>query len=55
MAEPIDTVMPMLRDMRAENEARHRAVLARFDPVEQRLRKLEDAKLWLKRAPEARR
>jgi hypothetical protein len=43
MAEPTDMIMPMLRDMRAENEARHGEVLARFDRVEQRLKKLEDA------------
>jgi hypothetical protein len=42
MAEPIDMIMPMLRDMRAENEARHGEVLARFDRVELRLQKLED-------------
>ena len=43
MAEPTDMIMPMLRDMRAENETRHGEVLARFDRVEQRLQKLEDA------------
>ena len=43
MAEPTDMIMPMLRDMRAENGARHGEVLARFDRVEQRLKKLEDA------------
>jgi hypothetical protein len=50
MAEPIDMVLPMLRDMRAENEARHGEVLARFDRVEQRLKKLEDAQVSFKQA-----
>ena len=43
MAEPTDMIMPMLRDMRAENEARHGEVRAGFDRVRQRLKKLEDA------------
>ena len=50
MAEPIDMIVPMLRDMRAENEARHGEVLARFDRVEQRLQKLEDAQVSFKQA-----
>ena len=50
MAEPIDMVLPMLREMRAENEARHGEVLARFDRVEQRLQKLEDAQVSFKQA-----
>jgi hypothetical protein len=50
MAEPIDMIMPMLRDMRGENEARHGEVLARFDRVEQRLKKLEDAQVSFKQA-----
>ena len=45
MAEPTDMIMPMLRDMRVENEARHGEVLARFDRVEQRLKKLEDTQV----------
>jgi hypothetical protein len=44
MAEATDMILPMLREMRAGNEARHGEVLARFDRVEQRLQKLEDAK-----------
>jgi hypothetical protein len=47
MAEPTDMIMPMLGDMRAENEARHGEVLAQFDRVEQRLKKLEDAQVSL--------
>ena len=50
MAEPTDMIMPMLRDMRTENEARHGEVLARFDRVEQRLKKLEDAQVSFKQA-----
>jgi hypothetical protein len=45
MVKPMDVIMPMLRDMRAESEARHGEVLARFDRVEQRLKKLEDVSL----------
>jgi hypothetical protein len=50
MAEATDMILPMLRDMRAENEARHGEVLARFDRVEQRLQKLEDAQGSFKQA-----
>jgi hypothetical protein len=50
MTEPTDMIMPMLRDMRGENEARHGEVLARFDRVEQRLKKLEDAQVSFKQA-----
>ena len=50
MAKPTDMVMPMLREMRAENEARHGEVLVRFDRVEQRLKKLEDAQVSFKQA-----
>jgi hypothetical protein len=54
VAEPIEMVMTMLREMRAEDEARHGEVLARFDRVEQRLQKLEGAQMSLERALEAR-
>jgi len=50
MAKPTDMVIPMLSEMRAENEARHREVLVRFDRVEQRLKKLEDAQVSFKQA-----
>jgi hypothetical protein len=50
MAAATDMIMPMLRDMRAENEARHGEVLERFDRVEQRLQKLEDAQVSFKQA-----
>ena len=43
MAEPIDMIMPMLRDMRAEN-------LAGFKRIEQRLKKLEEAQISFKQA-----
>jgi hypothetical protein len=50
MAAATDMIMPMLRDMRAENEAQHGEVLERFDRVEQRLQKLEDAQVSFKKA-----
>jgi polyhydroxyalkanoate synthesis regulator phasin len=50
MADPIDMIMPMLREMRAENEARHGEVLSRFERVERRLDKLEDAQRSFKNA-----
>lgn len=34
MAEPADLILPMLRDMCAENGARHEALLARLDKRE---------------------
>ena len=43
MAEPTDMIMPMLREMRAEN-------LAGFERVEQRLKKLEEAQASFKQA-----
>jgi hypothetical protein len=55
MADPTDMIVPMLREMRAENEARHGEVLAGFDRVEQRLKKLEDAQVSFKQALETRR
>ena len=54
MAEPTDMIMPMLREIRAENEARHGEVLAGFDRVEQRLKKLEDAQVSFKQVPKVR-
>jgi|tagenome__1003787_1003787.scaffolds.fasta_scaffold20572633_3 hypothetical protein len=54
MAEPIDMVMRMLRELRAENDVRHGEVLARFDRVEQRLQKL-DAQVSFRQALEHRR
>jgi polyhydroxyalkanoate synthesis regulator phasin len=50
MAQAIDMILPMLREMRAESEARHGEVLARFDRVEHRLMKLEDAQSSFKQA-----
>ena len=41
MAETVDTIMPMLREMRAENAALHAQTHERFTIVEQRLDKLE--------------
>jgi hypothetical protein len=50
MADPVDMILPMLREMRAESEARHGEVPARFDRVEQRLKKLEDTQTTFKQA-----
>ena len=43
MPEPSDMIMPMLREMRAENEAG-------FKRIEQRLKKLEEAQISFKQA-----
>ena len=50
MADPEDMIVPMLREMPAESERRHGEVLARFDVVEGRLPKLEDAQASFKQA-----
>jgi hypothetical protein len=41
MAEPADMIVPMLREMRAENAARHAQSLERFTLIDQRLDKIE--------------
>lgn len=41
MAEPIDMIMPMLREMRAENATLHNQHSVRFDVIEHRLAKIE--------------
>jgi hypothetical protein len=41
MADPLDMIVPMLREMRVENQARHGEVLGRFDVVERRLKAVE--------------
>ena len=43
MAEPGDMIMPMLRDMRAENSALHEATAGRLVLIERRLKMIEDA------------
>ena len=50
MAEPADMIMPMLREMRAENAARHEQSLERFTAIEQRLDKIEAAQLSFRHA-----
>lgn len=50
MPDPADMVMPMLRDMRAENLPRHGEVLERFDLIKRRLKALEGAQVSFKQA-----
>jgi polyhydroxyalkanoate synthesis regulator phasin len=50
MADPADMIMPMLRDMRAENKALHGATAERLDLIERRLKKLEDAQVSYRQA-----
>ena len=50
MAEPADMILPLLREMRVENEARHGEVLNRFDLIERRLQALEAAQASFKQA-----
>ena len=50
MADAADMIIPLLREMRAENAARHGEVLDRFDLVERRLKALEDAQVSFKQA-----
>ena len=45
MNAPVDMILPLLREMRSENEARHGEVLSCFDIVERRLKKLEDTQV----------
>ena len=45
MTDAIDMILPMLREMRAENAARHEQSLKKFTSIEQRLDKLEAAQL----------
>lgn len=50
MADVNDMVLPLLREMRAENATMHGEVLGRFDRVEQPLKKLEEAQVSFKQA-----
>ena len=50
MADPIDMIVPLLREMRPENATRHEEVLSKFDRVEQRLKKSEDTQVSFKQA-----
>jgi hypothetical protein len=50
MAEPEDMILPLLREMRAENAARHGQTLEKFTAVEKRLDKIEAAQLSFRQA-----
>jgi hypothetical protein len=50
MADPADMVVPLLREMRAENAARHEQSLEKFAAIEQRLDKIEAAQLSFRHA-----
>jgi hypothetical protein len=50
MAEPEDMILPMLREMRAENAARHDQTLEKFTSIERRLDKIESAQLSFRQA-----
>ena len=50
MAEPADMIVPLLREMRPENAARHGEVLGRFELIERRLNALEVAQVSFKQA-----
>ncbi len=50
MSEPADMIVPLLREMRAENNTRHQDLLGRFDIVEKRLASIESAQQSFKQA-----
>jgi polyhydroxyalkanoate synthesis regulator phasin len=50
MAEPADMIVPLLREMRAENAARHEQSLERFAAIERRLDRIESAQLSFRQA-----
>ena len=50
MADPVDMIIPMLREMRAEISARFDGVDVRLDTVEKRLKALEDVQASFKQA-----
>jgi hypothetical protein len=50
MAEPEDMILPLLREMRAENAARHDQTLEKFTSIERRLDKIESAQLSFRQA-----
>jgi hypothetical protein len=49
MAEPEDMILPLLREMRAENAARHDQTLEKFTSIERRLDKIEATQEWERR------
>lgn len=50
MTDPADMIVPLLREMRAENAARHEQSLERFTAIERRLDKIETAQLSFRQA-----
>jgi hypothetical protein len=50
MAEPDDMVLPLLREMRAENKSLHGATASRLDLMDQRLKKLEETMVSYRQA-----
>ena len=50
MAEPADMILPLLREMRAENATRHEQSLEKFTAVEARLDKMEATLLSFRQA-----
>jgi hypothetical protein len=50
VSDPIDMIMPMLREMRTENAARFDGVDTRLDLVQRRLESLEAAQQSFKQA-----
>ncbi len=50
MAESFDMILPMLREMRAENKALHGATASRLELIDRRLTKLEEAQASYRQA-----
>jgi hypothetical protein len=50
MAEPADMIVPLLQEMRAEIKERFSAVDGRFDRIEARLQKMDEALLTFRHA-----
>jgi hypothetical protein len=50
VTDPVDMIVPLLREMRAENAARHEQSLEKFTAIEQRLDKIEAAQLSFRQA-----
>ena len=50
MAEPEDMIVPLLREMRAENKALHGATADRLELIERRLKKLEETQVSYRQA-----
>ena len=50
MAEPENMIIPLLRELRAENAARHEQTLEKFQSIEKRLDKIEQAQVSFRQA-----